>query len=94
MGLSSNCFCLGMLEMQGYYLRIQYAENIFVMQCEDVFFSGLGKSQANWSVYRKQTLARGERKWGHRVYLGSTTGVLSYTPLIKYSFRNKHRQNE
>ena len=65
MGLSCNCFCPGMLEMQGYYLRIKYAENIFVMQCEDVFFSGLGKSQAKWSVYREQTLARGDRKWGH-----------------------------
>ena len=40
MGLSCNCFCLGMLEMQGYYLCIQYAENIFVMQCEGFFFPG------------------------------------------------------
>ena len=29
-GLSCNCFCIGMLKMQGYYLCIQ-VENIVVM---------------------------------------------------------------
>ena len=41
-GLSCNCFCIGMLKMQGYYYNIQ-VENIVVMPimgyCFKYFFS-------------------------------------------------------